>query len=214
MTRTIDCEAFADDAADLALGFSPEPLRSALLAHAADCARCAAELADLGRTVDALVELAPEVEPPAGFEARAVAAMRPAARPAHRRSTWIGAVAAAVLLLVGLVAAVSSVIDDEAEHDPSALIRTTDGDVLGRVELASSPSPTVVVVVEADDWKGTWVCELQRPDGTWVAVGRWEADDAPTGAWSAAIDDELLDATAMRITVGDGRVVARSDTLA
>ena len=217
---TIDCAAFDQEVADLALGFSPEPTRSALLAHAADCVRCAAELHELGRTVDALVELAPEVEPPVGFESRAVAALRPAgvtaAQPAaNRRRAWL-AVAAVALVLAGLVAGSFLAPDGPATEvrDPSALVRLADdGHVLGRVELASSPSPRVIVTIDDDGWRGTWVCELQRPDGSWVPVGRWTAGEAPTGAWSARVDRSMLDATAMRITADNGYVVASSDRL-
>jgi hypothetical protein len=57
------------------------------------------------------------------------------------------------------------------------------------------------------------VCQLQRPDGSWVEVGSWTASDAPTGAWAASIDRSLLGAIAMRITAGNGVVVATSDAL-
>jgi hypothetical protein len=221
MTTTIDCAAFDDEVTDLALGFTAEPARSALLAHAAGCARCASPLEELGRTVDALVELTPEAEPPAGFESRAIAAMRPpaAVTPFRRRAggRWVAAAAVAAVFLVLVGVAAGARWREQNGGDlvaaPSGLVRTADGDVLGRVELASSPSPRVVVVLEGPyDWRGTWTCELRRPDGSWVEVGRWASSDAPTGAWSAPIAGDLVHATAMRITAGD-HVVATSDRL-
>jgi hypothetical protein len=119
-----------------------------------------------------------------------------------------------LLLVLGVVAGGQLRQGGTDDRSPTALIRAADGDVFGRVELASSPEPRVVVVVDGPyDWRGTWACELRRPDGTWVEVGRWTSTDAPTGAWTAEVDRSLLDATAMRITAGDGVVIAMSDRL-
>ena len=215
---TVTCEDFDSAADDLALGFAPSPRRDELVAHAAGCAPCAAHLAALTTVVDALLELAPSAEPPVGFEARAVAAMgaaapaqrSPARRPA-RRLVIGGAVAAALAGVLAVGAALGR--DGDGREARAADVTARTGSVLGRVELVATPTPKVLVLLEDDDWTGEWVCQLQDDDGSWVEVGRWTAAEASGGAWAAAIDHELLDATRMRITSAAGTVIATSSPL-
>lgn len=215
MAVNITCESFAGAAEDFALGFAPSPQRDDLSAHANSCASCAADLRELTVVADALLELAPEADPAAGFEARAIAAMRPPAsspaqRPATPRPSFVasGAVAAAAILLLAFVA----VRPDNEVRPVVADIEGSRGR-LGRVELVAEPSPKVVVLMEDDSWKDVWVCELEDDDGAWVEVGRWTADEATGGAWAVTVDGSLLDATRMRITSTSGAVIATSDPL-
>lgn len=218
MAVSITCESFAAAVEDFALGFAPSPRRDDLSAHANRCASCAAELRELTVVVDALLELAPEAEPPAGFEARAIAAMGSDAsprtsRPSPRRPSFIAAGAFAVAVAVTvLVLALVTVRRGDTARPLVADIEGSRGP-LGRVELVAEPSPKAVVLIDDDSWQGVWVCELEDDDGTWVEVGRWTADEATGGAWAVPVDGSLLDATRMRITSTSGAVIATSDPL-
>ena len=63
---------YTDDLAELALGVLTGRERSRALSHVESCPRCSEELELLSRAADALVAVAPEAEPPLGFETRSV----------------------------------------------------------------------------------------------------------------------------------------------
>src|ERR1700691_3853427 len=64
------CDDFSDNLAELALGILTGRARAATLAHVDSCAHCAEELEQLARAADAVVSVAPELEPTVGFEVR------------------------------------------------------------------------------------------------------------------------------------------------
>lgn len=211
----LDCAAFDEASTDLALGFTSEPERDALLAHAASCARCSRLLADLGATVDGLLALAPEAEPPVGFESRAVASIGVDGarkdRPARRIPAW--SAAAGLVVVLGLTAVVGLVRRGDADRGVrgavAASIRSAEGADVGDAVMIAGSQPRIVVVVDGpEDWPGTWACELQVPGGGWTTVGRWTAPEAAGGTWTTTMAGSLLHSTRMRITTETGRVVA------
>jgi hypothetical protein len=78
-----ECEEIREITAELALGIAGGEERARALAHAAHCRDCRRELEQLTKVVDDLLLLAPEEEPPVGFEERVLAAMQPA-KPARK----------------------------------------------------------------------------------------------------------------------------------
>ncbi|GAB3410662.1 anti-sigma factor family protein [Flindersiella endophytica] len=83
MTDPRDCEQVRLVLAELATGAAAGDERAAALQHVAGCEACRQELAQLARAADELLLLAPEREPPAGFESRVLARLQqqPAPRP-------------------------------------------------------------------------------------------------------------------------------------
>jgi hypothetical protein len=67
---TADCDEFEEQVLELALGGVDEPRRAELARHAAACPICHRKLEDLSWLGERLLLLAPEIEPPAGFESR------------------------------------------------------------------------------------------------------------------------------------------------
>jgi hypothetical protein len=65
-------EQFEAELAELALGALYKGGQVALLGHIASCADCAAGLQDLVVIADDLLLLAPEVDPPVGFDERVI----------------------------------------------------------------------------------------------------------------------------------------------
>jgi len=97
---TISCDQFDEQAEDLALGHIDEPQRSQLLAHASTCPPCQSLLEGLGTVADRLLLLAPQLEPPAGFESRALARVNTTTTSGTARfrvSLWA---AAAIALII------------------------------------------------------------------------------------------------------------------
>ena len=201
----IDCEQFDAHVDELALGQLNEPLRSQLLAHTLECPHCHSLLDSLGTVADRLLLAAPQVEPPAGFENRALARLDTATTGSTRRFRglrWVAAGATAVVIAVSSVLVVAQV--DDGPKVVTAAIVAAAGTEVGSVQLIAEPTPYVLVVIDAPRaGPGIRACELQRPDGTWETVGWWDAADITSGVWAVGIDPALLDATAMRITADD-----------
>ena len=99
------CEQVRELIPEVALGLAPGDERARVLAHVDACPECRAALARAASTVDGLLLLAPEHEPPPGFDSAVLAAMAPAREP--RRWTTF-ALAAAAAVLVALVPTRSS----------------------------------------------------------------------------------------------------------
>lgn len=214
----VGCSRFDELVDDLALGFVDEPERGRLLRHAAACPRCQSAMEGLGLVADRLLLLAPELEPPADFEARALARIgvpHPSRRP---RVAWL--VAAALVLVAGGLGLGVAATAGRSSSIVSAPVRTEDGRRVGSIELVAEPRPHVLLVVDPSPARpssaskpppGERYCELRRPDGTWVKVGSWERQDVVGGMWAAGIDASLLDSVAMRITTEDGTRLAEAD---
>ena len=132
MTMTpFTCDTFAEHLADHLEGDADAVTRAAMDAHAAQCAECAAVLADLAtirRAAAALPELAPARDLWAGISARIetpVVELAPAggkvrgatARSAWRRHRWTGLAAAA---LVGVTAVATYYATREALRPTAA----------------------------------------------------------------------------------------------
>jgi hypothetical protein len=84
------CHEFSDVAAELALGVLTGRERAQALAHLDHCASCREEVRQLTATGEGLLGLLPNVEPPAGFEARVMDRLglaAPAPSPASQ-SGW------------------------------------------------------------------------------------------------------------------------------
>src|SRR5436309_3384041 len=75
------CEQTRELLPELALGILGGEDRARALDHLAGCADCSNELASLARSADGLLTLAPQHEPPAGFEDRVLMRLRRA--PPH-----------------------------------------------------------------------------------------------------------------------------------
>jgi anti-sigma-K factor RskA len=79
------CAAVRDALPELALGVLTGVERSTALAHVQECPDCRSEVERLSSAADAVLLLAPELEPSAGFESRLFERM--GVRPRHRR--WL-----------------------------------------------------------------------------------------------------------------------------
>ena len=109
-TRDQGCEKYSDELAELALGVLTGRERAQALSHVESCQRCAEELEQLSRVADTVLQVAPDVEPPLGFEVRLfekmgisdVRARRHRFRPSHWVSAAVAVAAAAAALGLGL----------------------------------------------------------------------------------------------------------------
>ena len=72
----IGCAAARERAPELALGTLTGAERAEVLLHVNGCARCQASVDEFAEIADVLPHLAPEAEPPLGFERRVLATAR------------------------------------------------------------------------------------------------------------------------------------------
>jgi Putative zinc-finger len=94
------CGEVRELAPELALGVLGGAERAEAIMHVNECARCQALVLELTEVADALPLLAPELEPPAGFEHRVLSQIHTRRRWNRRRFVpTIAAVAAAVAIL-------------------------------------------------------------------------------------------------------------------
>lgn len=93
------CERTRELLPELALGILGGEDRARALDHLAGCAECSNELASLSRAADGLLTLAPQHEPPAGFEDRVLMRLR-REQPQHRARRFMSLAAAAALIAI------------------------------------------------------------------------------------------------------------------
>src|SRR5947207_11994848 len=97
------CPEVRELAPELALGIVGGPERAEALQHASECGPCRALVGELAEAADALMLLAPESEPPSGFEERVLAALRAPRWRMRRRAAVMVAAAAAAAAIVSIV---------------------------------------------------------------------------------------------------------------
>jgi len=181
VTGPRSCAPMRDLLPDLALGTLSGDDRAGVIDHLGACPACAAEAGELSSVVDDLLLLAPEADPPAGFESAVLARMEAPGRPAPPRPAWrrprvvLGALAATVVLAAGIGVAVASTGGSDHGLDEQ-YVRTIH--VLGGKELRAAP-------LRSGDqtWGDAFVYEGRT---SWVFVSmRW---DAPDGDYRVVLD--------------------------
>ena len=206
------CDATRALAAELALGVAEGADRGAALAHLAGCPGCQAEVRRLTDAVDAVVALAPEAEPPAGFESAVLARIGEARNDGGRRP-WLLAAAAVVLLVVGVGVGLLAAPDgDGATSVATARMEAPDGETVGEVWRTGEADAAVFVSVPA--WAGIdavgpqaprYALRLELEGGETVEVGDFGLGDG-VSSWAVptALDGE--DIRAVSVVDDTGRV--------
>jgi hypothetical protein len=129
MDELDDCVGVHQLLPELAAGAASGPARARVLSHIGGCLACRAELAELSRAADELLLLAPEQEPPTGFETRALAEIAGVRGSSwldrlRARVGWIG-LGAAVLVVVFALGASAALLRTERDRDLGARYRKT-----------------------------------------------------------------------------------------
>jgi anti-sigma factor RsiW len=212
------CEQRQEELSELALGVLTGRDRARMLAHVESCPRCAEELEQLSRAADAVVQAAPEAEPPMGFEVRLFEQMGvPDVRPKSRfhPPRWaVGALsvaAAVVALTVGLSLSLSS----SAPPSPKALsARGTvaadlveHGAVVGRVATHGGANPWMSMMLVDSSAQGTVDCIVVTSDGRRHQVGTFVARTG-YGAWVAPLRVDPTTIRSAEVVAPSGTVIA------
>jgi hypothetical protein len=218
------CEETRELAAELALGLVDGEDRARALRHLAGCPDCRRAVEELSVVVDELLLLAPEHEPPAGFESRVLAQIAPA-QPRRKRRLWRGFVplasaAAAAALATGIVLGLTS--DDRrlADHYRATLAAAhgSSFEATRLVDGAGQPAGLVYGYRGRPSWiyvdlYGTrevsdYRVQLELADGRDLPLPRMRLDPA-TGSAGQAIPVDLQQVARVRVVGPDEVLAAR-----
>lgn len=188
------CAEVRDLAPDLAFGILDGEIRAEALLHVDRCNACRTRVAELSETADTLVFLAPEAEPPAGFERRAVDAMVDSARRRRWRTVKLVAITAAAAAILSVV--VVRVVDEA--RSPSAPVAAptaetvsmvgADGLAVGRVDVVRDGSTaSLFVTVDYALSDGDYRVVLDRQGSAKQGLGTVQVVGG-RGSWSGTAD--------------------------
>jgi hypothetical protein len=212
------CEQYQAELSELALGVLTGRDRARALAHVESCPRCAEELEQLSHAADAVVQAAPEAEPPMGFEVRLFERMGVAdlRRPSRFRSPrWVAgalsAAAAVVALAVGLSLGLSSSTPPTQNAAPARGVVSANlvenGTVVGRVATHGGTHPWMWMMVVDSSAQGTVNCIVVTSDGVSHQVGTLVAKKG-YGAWVAPLTVDPKDIRSAEVVAPSGTVIA------
>jgi Putative zinc-finger len=211
------CEETRELLPELALGIADGAERARVLEHVADCADCRRELERQSAIADGLLVLAPEHEPPLGFELGVLRAIQP---PHPRRGSLrrplglVAAVAAAVAITAG--AMLVGVRDDRRLADQYRdTLAQANGTYFGAAPLADAAgrrggvlfvyrgSPSWILVTVAPPFRGAVArAELVDRGGRRIPLPSFRLAD---GAWGGSIPLDLQHVAAVHLVGADGR---------
>jgi hypothetical protein len=222
------CEEHGNDLAELALGVLTGRERARTLSHVESCARCAEELEILSRTADTVLQAAPDMEPPLGFEVRLFERMGVTdAAPRRRRgrgirpSRWVPAVVgvAAAALALGIGLSVTSSPNQNqrqaagptptsaASHQVVMADLMSGGKTVGRVMTFDGHKPWMSMMLDDSSAHGTVRCVVVTEDGKVHTVGTFEAHEG-YGSWMAPLHVNPATVRTAEVESPSGTVIA------
>jgi hypothetical protein len=211
-----NCPRVRELAPELALGAISGTERAYALDHLASCVECRLFVDELSEAADALLLLAPEAEPPVGFESLMLDRIGPSPRRRARR--WIAAAAAAaVLASAGVWGGMQFAHRrDRLTREYVATLRilggtslraahltAADGTVAGQALVYEGRPSWVFVALEHASGTGRYPILAELEDGTTVPVGAVRIDDG-SGSWGGTITLDVDRIRAVSISDGDG----------
>ena len=212
------CHETREGLAELALGIADGADRARALEHVADCADCRRELERQSQIADGLLTLAPEHEPPIGFEVGVLQAIQPP-EPARRRSLWRPLAVAAVVAAAVAVTAGGMLLgfrdDRQLADEYRAALTEANGSYFGARPLADpagrrggvlfvyrgAPS-WILVTVDPEQRAAVPGAELIDRSGRRTPLSGFRLSG---GAWGGAIPMDLREVAAVHLLDQDGR---------
>jgi hypothetical protein len=172
MPDELNCEALREPIAELALGIASGEQRARVLEHASRCPSCRRLLSELALVNDELLALAPEHEPPPGFEVRVLERLgRPRRR--GRRNLAVAAVAAALAAAAAAFGVLVATGDERRlGAQLQAVLSRANGQYLAVTELRDGTGRELGLVFHYGG-RPSWVfvtLERPLPPGRYVAT--------------------------------------------
>lgn len=206
------CIELRDMVAELAVGALGGGERARAVAHLSVCPHCRQEAADLTRVADDLLLLAPETEPPPGFESRVLASLgrhRSATRPpARHRLRMLAAAAALIVAAVGGgVAARVTAPDEEPAQVRTALALSASGRATCRVVVTGGDPASLVLTLDGSSgFSADYVVEAQPATGDPIPLGRFSLVDGH-GMFATTVGVDGADLRSVRVFDTEGKLL-------
>jgi len=213
--ETTECDALQEDLVEFALGTLSGRSRSQVLNHLESCANCSAELDSMSAAADALLYLAPEAEPPLGFESR-LAERWPSNRArravSRQRSTAVWAVAAALVAVLGFGLGAVTITHGQSDRTsasarPTTARLTADGRTLGQVFISSGDPSWMMMTLDSGSKSGFVWCEVTLTNGRTLTIGKFTLARG-YGSWVARIDEPGSQIRSAQLVEANGTVLA------
>jgi hypothetical protein len=196
----LSCDRVRDVLPELATGVASGEVRASALAHLAGCASCRRELDEVAAAADELLLLAPEREPPAGFDLRVLTRLdvkRPGSRPARSSLVLAAAVMLVAAAAVGITWSAGHGDRSLADQYRSALsvaggtsMRAADitanRRTYGNVFVFDGHPSWLFLTMEASG-SGSYPVRLVTKDGRSMQIGTCTLHDG-VGDWGTIID--------------------------
>jgi len=209
--KPAECEPYREDLAEVALGIASGRRRGEVLRHAEHCPSCSAELQRSSDAADALLVLAPDIEPPLGFESRLAGRLQAAEQPRRpdrpRRAGVLALAAVLVAVLgfaMGLVASnhAGTSPSQEARSRPTEAMLSSNGQVVGSVILTAGSPASLIMTIDHGWWSGGVTCEAILTRGRVERIGTFATagDYSTWGAPLAAPAGQVLGARLVNAT--------------
>jgi hypothetical protein len=211
--ESMKCDALSDDLIEFALGTLSGRRRSLVLDHLETCAHCDAELEALAGIADTMLWLAPEAEPPLGFESRLIERYRHSdtRRLSSRRRAGVFALAAVLVAVLGI--GVDALVTNHVATPPSATSRPvsgrlmSDGSVVGHVSISSGNPSWMIMDVDAGTLSGLVWCQVTLANGQTETVGKFTLARG-YGSWTAPVKASGSRVRSARLVNARGTVLA------
>jgi hypothetical protein len=175
-------EAMQEDLTAIALGILSGRRRSEVLNHVEGCLRCSSELEQLSTLADTILQLAPEADPPIGFELRLAERLGTNVVRRSPRSRRFSALAIAAAIVVVLGISVQTLIatrgnDGQSKAITASLTSATYSSHRQRIGevLVSAGSPSwMYMMVDKGSWSGVVTCEVTLDGGKVEKIGKFK----------------------------------------
>jgi hypothetical protein len=215
------CEGVRDALVEVSLGIASGEERARVLEHVAGCPACQRLLAELTDASDGLLRLAPEQEPPPGFELRVLGATGAARRAPRRRWAWRLVPVLAAALAAGAIAAGAVLLTTRDERrlgqQLAGVLARAEGSYIAVTELRDDRRRKVGVVFHyggRPSWvmatfdralpAGRYRATLVRRDGSAAGLGTFTLGPRDRSLGSTVAFD-LLEVAQLRLrNVRDG----------
>lgn len=210
MSANPGCEEVRRLAPEVALGVAGGEERARVLGHLVGCSECRKLVAELSEVADELLLLAPEAEPPPGFESRTLERFS-----ARRPRRWRAVAVAALVALVGIASAAGVFFVTGPDRELASRYRhaldEANGNYFGVLPLMEQGNEKagnlfvyggerswIFVSFDEDISPGRYRAELMTHDGELVELGAFDLshDDLD---WGGEVPGSLRRVHAVRV---------------
>jgi putative zinc finger protein len=219
--RRIDCARVRELAPEFVLGVAPGDERALILDHVNSCEECRRVIQEMSAVADELLLLAPDHEPPLGFENSVVRKLSSARAGKPRRQWLLTAAAGLVALSVGASAVWFATGSDrrvgayyrsvlaraDGEYFTARELWDNEGKRAGVVFAYEGDPSWLFMVVDGERAEGEFTCYAELEGGRSMALGTFSLG-ADHRTWGVTVDEEIHNLDRVRLDGSSEDLVA------